>query len=80
MTQTLAPLAAETLERLRQISTPTLSTQLLKVGFRSPFLHGLLCHLSLYRARLWRTGVHRTRSLHDHRLVVVSDRFDLFPR
>ena len=42
MTPTLAPLSTETLERLRQISTPTLSTQLLKLGFRSRFLHGLV--------------------------------------
>ena len=42
MTPTLAPLSPETLERLRQISTPTLSTQLLKLGFRSRFLHGLV--------------------------------------
>jgi regulator of RNase E activity RraA len=41
MTPTLAPLSPETLERLRRISTPTLSTQLLKLGFRSRFLHGL---------------------------------------
>jgi len=42
MTPTLAPLSPETLERLRRISTPTLSTQLLKLGFRSRFLHGLV--------------------------------------
>lgn len=42
MTPTLPPLSPETLERLRQISTPTLSTQLLKLGFRSRFLHGLV--------------------------------------
>jgi regulator of RNase E activity RraA len=42
MTPTLAPLSPQTLERLRQISTPTLSTQLLKLGFRSRFLHGLV--------------------------------------
>ena len=42
MTPTLAPLSPETLERLRQISTPTLSTQLFKLGFRSRFLHGLV--------------------------------------
>jgi len=42
VTPTLAPLSPETLERLRQISTPTLSTQLLKLGFRSRFLHGLV--------------------------------------
>jgi len=41
MTPTLAPLSPETLERLRRISTPTLSTQLLKLGFRSRSLHGL---------------------------------------
>ncbi|PYM85540.1 MAG: ribonuclease activity regulator RraA [Candidatus Rokuibacteriota bacterium] len=42
MTPTLAPLSPETLERLRQISTPTLSTQLLKLGLRSRVLHGLV--------------------------------------
>lgn len=31
----------DTLERLRQISTPTLTTQLFKLGFRNTFLHGL---------------------------------------
>jgi regulator of RNase E activity RraA len=42
MTPTRPPLSPETLERLRQISTPTLSTQLLKLGFRSRFFHGLV--------------------------------------
>ena len=36
-----APLRADIVERLRQISTPTLTTQLLKLGFRNAFLHGL---------------------------------------
>jgi regulator of RNase E activity RraA len=31
----------EQLERLRHISTPTLTTQLLKLGFRNTYLHGL---------------------------------------
>jgi regulator of RNase E activity RraA len=31
----------ETLGRLRQVSTPTLTTQLFKLGFRNTFLHGL---------------------------------------
>jgi regulator of RNase E activity RraA len=35
------PLASETLERLAQISTPTLTTQLFKLGFRNVFLHGV---------------------------------------
>ncbi len=42
MEQTLAPISAQTLERLRQISTPTLSTQLFKLGFRTRALHGLM--------------------------------------
>ena len=37
----LPPLAPDTLERLRRISTPTLTTQLYKLGFRSTFLHGV---------------------------------------
>jgi regulator of RNase E activity RraA len=37
----LAPLGPETLERLRQISTPTLCTQLYKLGFRNVYLHGV---------------------------------------
>jgi regulator of RNase E activity RraA len=37
----LAPLGLETLERLRQISTPTLCTQLYKLGFRNVYLHGV---------------------------------------
>jgi len=37
----LLPLAPETLERLRRVSTPTLTTQLYKLGFRSTFLHGV---------------------------------------
>jgi regulator of RNase E activity RraA len=36
-----APLAPETIDRLRQISTPTLTTQLFKLGFRNRFLHGV---------------------------------------
>ena len=35
------PLGADTLERLRQISTPTLCTQLFKLGFRNMYLHGV---------------------------------------
>ena len=35
------PLGLETLERLRQISTPTLCTQLLKLGFRNVYLQGV---------------------------------------
>jgi regulator of RNase E activity RraA len=38
---TPAPLAADVLERLRTISTPTLTTQLFKLGFRNTFLHGV---------------------------------------
>lgn len=41
MTTGRAPLTAETIERLRRISTPTLTTQLFKLGFRSRFLHGV---------------------------------------
>lgn len=41
MTRTLAPLAPQTLERLRQISTATLTTQLFKLGFRNVYLAGL---------------------------------------
>jgi regulator of RNase E activity RraA len=41
MSRELAPLSSETLDRLRQISTATLSTQLFKLGFRTRFLHGL---------------------------------------
>ena len=41
MTSERAPMMAETLERLRRISTPTLTTQLFKLGFRSRFLHGV---------------------------------------
>ncbi len=37
----LPPLAPDTLERLRRISTPTLTTQLFKLGYRSRFLHGV---------------------------------------
>lgn len=39
MTEPRIPLSAETLERLGRISTPTLTTQLYKLGFRSRFLH-----------------------------------------
>ncbi|MCI0547355.1 MAG: ribonuclease activity regulator RraA [Candidatus Rokubacteria bacterium] len=38
----LAPLAPETLARLREVSTPTLATQLFKLGFRNTYLQGLL--------------------------------------
>ena len=31
----------DTLERLRRVSTPTLTTQLFKLGFRNVFLHGV---------------------------------------
>jgi len=44
MKQALAPLASllvDTLDRLRRISTPTLTTQLFKLGFRNTFLQGL---------------------------------------
>jgi regulator of RNase E activity RraA len=37
----LPPLAPATLDRLRQVSTPTLATQLFKLGFRHTFLHGV---------------------------------------
>ena len=39
--QSLPPLGSDTLERLRQISTPTLCTQLYKLGFRNTYLHGV---------------------------------------
>ena len=41
MSPTHTPLAPETLDRLRQVSTPTLTTQLFKLGFRNVFLHGV---------------------------------------
>jgi regulator of RNase E activity RraA len=41
MKRAQARIVPETLDRLRQISTPTLTTQLFKRGFRSRFLHGL---------------------------------------
>jgi regulator of RNase E activity RraA len=37
----LAPIAPETLERLRGVSTATLTSQLFKLGFRNTFLHGV---------------------------------------
>ncbi len=37
----LPPLHPETIERLGRISTPTLTTQLFKLGFRHTFLHGV---------------------------------------
>jgi len=37
----LPPLAPDTLDRLRRVSTPTLTTQLFKLGFRNTFLHGV---------------------------------------
>jgi regulator of RNase E activity RraA len=40
MTST-GPLPTETIDRLRQVTTATLATQLLKRGFRNVFLHGL---------------------------------------
>lgn len=36
-----APLASETLERLRRVATATLTTQLFKLGFRNTFLTGV---------------------------------------
>jgi regulator of RNase E activity RraA len=36
-----APLAPHTLDLLQRISTPTLTTQLFKLGFRNTFLHGV---------------------------------------
>jgi regulator of RNase E activity RraA len=36
-----APLSPETLDRLRRVSTPTLTTQLHKLGFHRAFLHGV---------------------------------------
>ena len=41
MNPTRPPLAPETLERLAQVSTPTLTTQLFKLGLRNVFLHGV---------------------------------------
>ena len=41
MIPTHAPLVPATLDRLREISTPTLTTQLFKLGFRNAFLHGV---------------------------------------
>src|SRR5262249_16632693 len=38
---TSTTLAPDTLERLRRISTPTLTTQLFKLGFRNTYLHGV---------------------------------------
>ena len=38
---TLPALAPDTLDRLRRISTPTLTTQLFKAGFRNTFLAGV---------------------------------------
>src|SRR5882724_6495432 len=38
---TLLPLAPDTLDRLHRISTPTLTTQLFKLGFRNTFLAGV---------------------------------------
>jgi regulator of RNase E activity RraA len=38
---TLPPLAPDTLDRLRRVSTPTLTTQLFKAGFRNTFLAGV---------------------------------------
>jgi regulator of RNase E activity RraA len=37
----LPPLGRDTLERLAKISTPTLCTQLYKLGFRNTYLHGV---------------------------------------
>jgi len=37
----LPPLAPEILDRLRRISTPTLTTQLYKLGLRNTYLHGV---------------------------------------
>ncbi len=37
----LSTLAPDTIDRLRRISTPTLTTQLYKLGFRNTFLHGV---------------------------------------
>jgi regulator of RNase E activity RraA len=41
MTPAVPPLGPETRARLARISTPTLTTQLFKLGFRNVFLHGL---------------------------------------
>src|SRR5438552_3426858 len=41
MTRAYPPLAPDTLGWLRRISTPTLTTQLFKLGFRNTYLHGL---------------------------------------
>ena len=35
------PVAPDTIDRLGQISTPTLTTQLFKLGFKSVYLHGV---------------------------------------
>jgi len=37
----LAPIAPGTLDKLRRISTATLTTQLFKLGFRNTFMHGV---------------------------------------
>jgi regulator of RNase E activity RraA len=37
----LPPLAPDTLDKLARVSTPTLTTQLFKLGFRHVFLHGV---------------------------------------
>jgi regulator of RNase E activity RraA len=39
--RTAPPLAPATIERLLRISTPTLTTQLFKLGFRNAYLHGV---------------------------------------
>lgn len=41
MSREPAPLSPGVLERLGGVSTPTLSTQLMKLGFRNVFLHGV---------------------------------------
>lgn len=41
MTSGTSPLAPETIEQLRQVSTATLTTQLFKLGFRTTYLAGL---------------------------------------
>ena len=42
MTEELAPLPADTLNMLRQVSTSTIATQLYKRGFRQPQLLGVV--------------------------------------
>ena len=39
--QALEPLSAEVFDKLRQVGTPTLCSQLYKLGFHNPFMPGV---------------------------------------